>query len=59
MDRKAAVKPLFVFSGLSVVRKERPFLGNADGRSVKRSNAWDAYYKGHLPQAASLFKLAG
>ncbi len=58
--RKASVKPLFVFSGLNLVKKDRPFLaGGADSRAQKRSSAWDAYYKGQISQAASLFENAG
>lgn len=53
------MKPLFVFSGLNLVKKDRGFLGGADNRAQKRSSAWDAYYKGQISQAASLFEIAG
>jgi hypothetical protein len=51
---------MFVFSGLNLVKKDRPFLaGGADARAQKRSSAWEAYYKGQISQAASLFENAG
>jgi len=57
--KKASVKPMFVFSGLNLVKKDRPFLaGGADARAQKRSSAWEAYYKGQISQAASLFENA-
>jgi hypothetical protein len=52
------VKPVFVFPGLSIARKDRPF-GNADGRAQKRLNAWDAYFDGQSELAASLFQASG
>ncbi|CAG8485691.1 2066_t:CDS:10 [Ambispora gerdemannii] len=42
--------PFFVFNGLSVIRKDKPF-STEDTRPNKRAQAWDAYEKGKHDQA--------
>ncbi|KAG9301630.1 hypothetical protein G9A89_016700 [Geosiphon pyriformis] len=44
--------PFFVFNGLSVIRKDKPF-STEDSRPTKRAQAWDAYEKGRQEQAFS------
>jgi len=53
------VKPFFVFSGLSLVKKDRPFTSGSDSRALIRSSAWEAYYNGEIAEAAALFESAG
>jgi hypothetical protein len=52
---KFGVKPVFVFSGLNMVRKDRPFQ-SADVRPQKRVSAWQAYAKGDTRTAAATFE---
>jgi hypothetical protein len=56
--KKAQVKPFFVFSGLSLVKKDRPFTSGSDSRALIRSSAWEAYYNGEIAEAAALFESA-
>ncbi|KAK9768141.1 hypothetical protein K7432_001435, partial [Basidiobolus ranarum] len=46
------IQPFFVFNGLSLIRKDKPF-SSEDTRPQKRANAWDAYEKGKMDQAMS------
>ncbi|KAF9582657.1 hypothetical protein BGW38_010924 [Lunasporangiospora selenospora] len=45
--KTASIHPLFVFSGLSLIRKEKPSVSD-DLKIAKRNAAWDAYYAGKL-----------
>lgn len=56
--RKAGIKPIFIFSGLKIVRNEKPFSVNDDG-PAKRSQAWDLYDKGLASEAVEAFGAAG
>lgn len=50
--------PLFVFNGLSIIRKDRPF-STEDLRPAKRTTAWDLYEKGKVEQALSTWASSG
>eukprot|EP01102_Stenamoeba_stenopodia_P007359 TRINITY_DN2064_c0_g2_i1.p1 TRINITY_DN2064_c0_g2~~TRINITY_DN2064_c0_g2_i1.p1 ORF type:complete len:722 (+),score=142.70 TRINITY_DN2064_c0_g2_i1:172-2337(+) len=50
----AGIKPQFVFNGLNLIRKDKPF-ASSDGRIVKRSTAWTDYAKGKLDSAITNF----
>ena len=56
--QKAGIKPVFVFSGLKIVRNEKPFSVNDDG-PAKRSQAWDLYDQGLASEAVEAFGAAG
>ena len=43
--RTFGITPVFVFGGLNVLKKEKPFRAE-DSRSGKRNAFWDAYEKG-------------
>ncbi|KAI5481413.1 XPG I-region protein [Pseudohyphozyma bogoriensis] len=51
---KAGVKPVFVFSGISLVDKERPFVAD-DQKTWRRNQGWDNYENGRVPQAQAEF----
>jgi len=55
--QKAGIKPIFVFSGLKIVRNEKPFSVNDDG-PAKRSQAWDLYDQGLASEAVEAFGAA-
>ncbi|KAI8814454.1 temperature dependent protein affecting M2 dsRNA replication-domain-containing protein [Cladochytrium replicatum] len=50
--RSNDIQPFFVFNGLSLPRKERPF-STEDLRPKKRATAWEAYEAGRIDQALS------
>ncbi|KAF9946647.1 hypothetical protein BGZ65_009513, partial [Modicella reniformis] len=50
--KAASIHPLFVFSGLALIRKEKPFF-NEEGRIAKRNTAWDAVNHGKMDMAMS------
>ncbi|KAG0054478.1 hypothetical protein BGZ83_011165 [Gryganskiella cystojenkinii] len=50
--KAASIHPLFVFSGLSLIRKEKPYV-NEDSKLAKRNAAWDAVNAGKLDLALS------
>ncbi|KAK9763372.1 hypothetical protein K7432_010006 [Basidiobolus ranarum] len=50
--RSHNIQPFFVFNGLALIRKDKPF-SSEDFRPQKRANAWDAYEKGKIDQAMS------
>ncbi|CAG8439730.1 12089_t:CDS:10 [Ambispora leptoticha] len=50
--------PFFVFNGLSVIRKDKPF-STEDTRPSKRAQAWDAYEKGKHDQAYNTWASSG
>ncbi|CAG8489148.1 3402_t:CDS:10 [Paraglomus brasilianum] len=52
------IQPFFVFNGLNVIRKDKPFSGE-DTRPSKRAQAWDAYEKGKIEQAYSGWSASG
>jgi len=54
---EAGIKPLFVFNGLNLMKKERGYNRN-DSRQQKMANAWEAYYKGQK-DTALLFQDSG
>jgi len=58
LNSEAGIKPQFVFNGLNLVRKDKPF-ASSDGRIVKRSTAWTDYAKGKIDSAAANFSSAG
>jgi XPG N-terminal domain len=51
---KMGIKPVFVFGGVPLARKERP-LNVEDTRPHKRHQAWDFYEKGKVDQATIAF----
>lgn len=50
--RAASIHPLFVFSGLSLIRKDKPHV-NEDPKLAKRNAAWDAINAGKMDLALS------
>ncbi|CAG8474579.1 15153_t:CDS:10 [Funneliformis caledonium] len=46
------ITPVFVFNGLNIIRKDKPF-STEDTRPSKRAQAWEAYEKGRVEQAYS------
>ena len=56
--RKAGIKPVFVFSGISPSPSEKPF--SISDESVKlRTRAWELYDKGQAMDAVDAFGQAG
>lgn len=55
---KAGIKPVFVFNGIGIVRKDKPF-SSEDTRPQRRTQAWDAYERGRVEQAISSFGSSG
>lgn len=51
-DRAASIHPLFVFSGLALIRKDKSYV-NDDVKMVKRNAAWDAVNAGKMDLALS------
>ncbi|ORZ10080.1 PIN domain-like protein [Absidia repens] len=52
------IQPVFVFPGLSLIRKSKPF-SNEDTRPGHRAAAWEFYEKGKLDAAMSKFANGG
>ncbi|KAK3810924.1 MAG: temperature dependent protein affecting M2 dsRNA replication-domain-containing protein [Benniella sp.] len=50
--KAASIHPLFVFSGLALIRKEKPII-NDDARILKRNTAWSAVNSGDMGLAMS------
>ncbi|KAI7830680.1 PIN domain-like protein [Gamsiella multidivaricata] len=50
--KAASIHPLFVFSGLALIRKDKPYV-NDDARISKRNTAWDAVNSGKMELALS------
>lgn len=50
--RAASIHPLFVFSGLPLIRKEKPII-NEDSKILKRNTAWGAVNSGEAGLAMS------
>ncbi|GJJ68247.1 hypothetical protein EMPS_00593 [Entomortierella parvispora] len=50
--KAASIQPLFVFSGLSLIRKDKPHV-NEDIKLAKRNAAWDAVNAGKMDLALS------
>ena len=50
--RAASIHPLFVFSGLSLIRKDKPHVSE-DIKLAKRNAAWDAVNAGKMDLALS------
>ncbi|KAI9467964.1 MAG: PIN domain-like protein [Benjaminiella poitrasii] len=50
--KSSGIQPIFVFSGLSILRKDRPF-STEDTRPSHRATAWDFYDRGKLDLAMS------
>ncbi|CAI2168817.1 8627_t:CDS:10 [Funneliformis geosporum] len=46
------ITPVFVFNGLNIIRKDKPF-STEDTRPSKRVLAWESYEKGRVEQAYS------
>ncbi|PIA19479.1 PIN domain-like protein, partial [Coemansia reversa NRRL 1564] len=49
--RAHGITPVFVFSGLPVVRKEHRAFAKDDHRVAYRHSAWEQYWQGHVEQA--------
>ncbi|CAG8695863.1 30025_t:CDS:10, partial [Gigaspora margarita] len=56
--RSYGITPVFVFNGLSVIRKDKPF-SVEDTRPGRRSQAWDLYEKGRIDNAYSQWASSG
>ncbi|CAM0140437.1 unnamed protein product [Umbelopsis sp. WA50703] len=56
--KKHRIHPVFVFQGLNMVRKDKPF-SNPDNRPNRREAGWDAYGHGRLDQALSTWASSG
>ncbi|CAG8740573.1 2100_t:CDS:2, partial [Racocetra persica] len=56
--RSYGITPVFVFNGLSVIRKDKPF-SVEDTRPGRRSQAWDMYEKGRIDSAYSQWASSG
>lgn len=54
---KAGVKPVFVFSGIAPQEKERPVTAD-DPRNWRRTQGWEHYEQGRVPQAQTEFALS-
>ncbi|CAB4431514.1 unnamed protein product [Rhizophagus irregularis] len=52
------ITPVFVFNGLNVIRKDKPF-STEDTRPTKRAQAWDFYEKGWVDSAYSTWAGSG
>jgi hypothetical protein len=52
--KKFGIKPVFVWNGLNLPRKEKPPI--ATDRATKRNKAWESYYNGDVVQASALFQ---
>nr|CAG8450832.1 4779_t:CDS:10 [Entrophospora candida]CAG8586087.1 6687_t:CDS:10 [Entrophospora candida] len=52
------ITPVFVFNGLSIIRKDKPF-SSEDTRPSKRAQAWDLYEKGRMDAAYSNWVVSG
>ncbi|CAO3565577.1 unnamed protein product [Mortierella alpina] len=50
--KAASIHPLFVFSGLALIRKDKPYV-NDDPKIAKRNAAWDAVNAGKIDLALS------
>ncbi|KAF9424178.1 hypothetical protein BGZ76_003541, partial [Entomortierella beljakovae] len=50
--KSASIHPLFVFSGLALIRKEKPHISD-DSKIAKRNAAWDAVNSGKMEVAQS------
>ncbi|KAG0214762.1 hypothetical protein BGX28_001397 [Mortierella sp. GBA30] len=50
--KAASIHPLFVFSGLALIRKDKPYV-NDDAKIAKRNAAWDAVSAGKIDLALS------
>ncbi|KAF9188053.1 hypothetical protein BGZ50_001569 [Haplosporangium sp. Z 11] len=50
--KAASIHPLFVFSGLALIRKDKPYV-NDDAKIAKRNAAWDAVNSGKMELALS------
>jgi hypothetical protein len=50
IHRSYGITPVFVFNGLNVIRKDKPF-STEDTRPTKRAQAWDYYEKGWVDSA--------
>jgi hypothetical protein len=50
--RSHGITPVFVFNGLNIIRKDKPF-STEDNRPAKRAQAWDLYEKGRVEPAYS------
>jgi hypothetical protein len=50
------IKPVFVWNGLNIPRKDRPLPTNADVRVNKRNKAWETYFSGDIAKASELFQ---
>lgn len=50
--RANSIHPLFVFSGLSLIRKDKPHV-NDDNKMAKRTAAWEAVNSSKIEQALS------
>ncbi|KAI7899679.1 PIN domain-like protein [Cokeromyces recurvatus] len=50
--KSSGIQPIFVFSGLSILRKDKPF-STEDTRPSHRAAAWDFYERGKLDLALS------
>ncbi|RUO95865.1 temperature dependent protein affecting M2 dsRNA replication-domain-containing protein [Jimgerdemannia flammicorona] len=56
--RSYGIHPFFVFNGLSVLRKDKPF-SLEDHRPAKRAAGWEPYEKGQITAAMSLWSQSG
>jgi hypothetical protein len=56
--REAGIKPIFVFSGISLAPIEKPFLTPDDSAKL-RTRAWELYDKGQAMDAVEAFGQAG
>eukprot|EP00742_Colponemidia_sp_Colp-10_P004976 GILJ01005317.1.p1 GENE.GILJ01005317.1~~GILJ01005317.1.p1 ORF type:complete len:710 (-),score=120.16 GILJ01005317.1:212-2341(-) len=52
--KHASIRPLFVFSGINMPRKERPF-GHPDQKLVAKATAWEEYARGAVDKATATF----
>lgn len=52
LHRSHGIQPIFVFSGLSILRKDKPF-SIEDARPSHRAAGWDFYDRGKLDLALS------
>lgn len=50
--RSNGIQPIFVFSGLSIIRKDKPFSAE-DSRPSHRAVGWDFYDRGKIDLALS------
>lgn len=56
--REAGIKPLFIFSGCSIVRTEKP-LSTPDEVARNRARSWELYDQGKKKEAIDLFQTTG